>query len=100
MLWIVWVLFVLGIIMAKVFFTRTMIRVRFKMEEMKKQLAKTKMDDKVSMGNLEIARRGLAEVQRMIASEKKAIDKLGNTITSFQEKKRKKTEETKKRILG
>ena len=85
MLWIIWILVVLGVIASQVDITMTIVRVRFKMESLQKQVAKMKMDDKVARGNLDIAKRGLSEIQRMIPVQMDVIAKLTKTIAGFKE---------------
>ena len=94
-----WVLTILAIIGGQVYITRTVIRTRFKLESLEKNVAKVKMDEKVARGNLEITKRALAEIRGRIRIQVEAIEKVNQVIQTFEGEKKKKLEETKKKLL-
>ena len=94
-----WVLTILAIIGGQVYITRTVIRARFKLESLEKNVAKVKMDEKVARGNLEITKRALAEIRGRIRIQVEAIEKVNQVIQTFEGEKKKKLEETKKKLL-
>jgi hypothetical protein len=48
MMWLIWILTILAVIAAQIYTTRTVIRTRFRVNDLQKTLAKAKLDEKVA----------------------------------------------------
>ena len=99
MLWLFWIATIFAVIGTQIYTTRTIIRMRFKLESLQKRAAKIKMDEKIAQGNLGIAKRELLEINNRIRNQAEAIEKTIQAVNAFEENRKKKSEESKKRLF-
>ena len=97
-MWLTWILTILAVILAQVYTTRTVIRTRFRVNDLQKTVAKAKMDEKVAKNNLEVSNREMMTIQRTIAMQTDALEKLRDTIKTLEGERKKRLQETKNRL--
>ncbi|MSS70373.1 MAG: hypothetical protein EXS64_02685 [Candidatus Latescibacteria bacterium] len=98
MMWLIWVLTILAVILAQVYTTRTVIRTRFRVNDLQKTVGRAKMDEKVARNNLEVSNRELMTIQRTVAMQMDAVEKLKETIKTLEQERKKRLQETKNRL--
>ncbi|OGG43547.1 MAG: hypothetical protein A3F84_20470 [Candidatus Handelsmanbacteria bacterium RIFCSPLOWO2_12_FULL_64_10] len=98
MWWLLWILTILAVIGTQIYTTRTVIRTRFRLNELLKRVARAKMDEKVARSNLEVSNRELITIQRAVAAQEDAVEKLKETITTLEQERKKRLQETKNRL--
>lgn len=98
MFWLIWILTILAVIVTQVYTTRTVIRTRFRVTDLQKQVAKAKMDEKVAKSNLEVTNRELTLIQRTTTMQIDAVEKLKETIQTLEQERKKRLQETKNRL--
>ncbi|GEM_PF-7126928 len=98
MWWLLWIITILAVIGTQIYTTRTVIRTRFKLNELMKRVARSKMDEKVAKSNLEVSNRELTMTQRAITAQEDAVEKLKDTITTLEQERKKRLQETKNRL--
>lgn len=97
-MWLIWVLTILAVILAQVYTTRTVIRTRFRVNDLQKTVGRAKMDEKVARNNLEVSNRELMTIQRTVAMQMDAVEKLKETIKTLEQERKKRLQETKNRL--
>ncbi len=98
MMWLIWILTILAVILAQVYTTRTVIRTRFRVNDLQKTVGRAKMDEKVARNNLEVSNRELMTIQRTVAMQMDAVEKLKETIKTLEQERKKRLQETKNRL--
>lgn len=98
MWWLLWIVTVLAVIATQVYTTRTVMRTRFKLNDLVKQVNKIRVDEKVAKSNLEVSNRELLMTQRAIAAQQDATEKLKETIQTLEQERKKRLQEAKNRL--
>lgn len=98
MWWFLWIVTILAVIVTQIYTTRTVIRTRFRLNELLKRVARVKVDEKVARSNLEVSNRELAMIQRTIAAQEDTVEKLKETIATLEQERKKRLQDAKNRL--